>query len=618
MKRSLRILSLVMVLALLPLWPAGAEQTGTSAQLLTVAYRDDKDREVDAAQFVDGSDETGLAFKKADNISMTILLPDDTACYSVYMRLDVRAKTATLQQMNSDTHKYETVATIGDPGAEFVFRLTQPATVKMRIKLAFDGKTRSTVTELRCFGSGELPQDVHAWVADQRDVDVLLAVDTLDQADLKLVASITGEGRSLALCALNAGEEPAATTADQLWQAGLRLLPSVGNPKSGVLSMVQWIRIYRPMLLVEDASLTDAATQALAQAADYKVEVDLATQYGLWVVPDVCAVSDDVAAKAAAIGERNNDGIRALCAAEFQDAEKADTALIPYPDARDEKGFMTEGEFLYENEEAGLWAYLSKSVQVQIVRYKQPDVPELWYQVDLKFDPAVEQFKQHLFEKASFEGQQTSPEKLAQTAKLVFGINGDYYPYRIGDDVDPGNIIRNRTVLFNIKNKNAGYPNLDTLALRDDGSLSVYAGSEITADELLAQGDVHDALSFGPYLARGGELRVYNGMSWDAHEPRMAIGMIEPGHYCIIMVEGKMPKGQEQGMDLNQIAQLMYAQGVTDAFNVDGGSTAVLIFMGKKLNRTGKASNVGSPRNQHELFGLGTSDLVHTDKLNEE
>jgi hypothetical protein len=618
MKRSLRILSLVMVLALLPLWPAGAEQNGASAPLLTVAYRDDKDREVDAAQFADGSDETGQAFKKADAISMTILLPDDAACYSVYLRLDVRAKTATLQQMNSDTHKYETVATIGDPGAEFVFRLAQPAIGKMRVKLAFDGKTRSTITELRCFGSGELPQDVHAWVADQRDVDVLLAVDTLDQVDLKLVTSITESGRSLALCALNAGEAPAAATADQLWQAGLRLLPSVGNPKNGALSMVKWIRVLRPMLLVEDASLADTATQAMADAADYKVEVEMAAQYGLWVVPDVCAASDDVAAKAAAIGERNNDGIRALCAAEFQDAEKADTALIPYPDARDEKGFMTEGEFLYENEETGLWAYLSKSVQVQIVRYKQPEVPQLWYQVDLKFDPAVEQFKQNLFEKAAFEGQQTSPEKLAQTDKLVFGINGDYYPYRIGDDVDPGNIIRNRTVLFNIKNKNAGYPNLDTLALRDDGSLSVYAGSEITADELLAQGDVHDALSFGPYLARNGELRVYNGMSWDVHEPRMAIGMIEPGHYCIIMVEGKMPKGQEQGMDLNQIAQLMYAQGVTDAFNVDGGSTAVLIFMGKKLNRTGKASNVGSPRNQHELFGLGTSDLVHTDKLNEE
>ena len=48
-------------------------------------------------------------------------------------------------------------------------------------------------------------------------------------------------------------------------------------------------------------------------------------------------------------------------------------------------------------------------------------------------------------------------------------------------------------------------------------------------------------------------------------------------------------------------------------FEMVFASTSVLIFMGEKLNRTGKDTSVGSPRNQHELFGIGSSELVHTD-----
>jgi hypothetical protein len=43
-----------------------------------------------------------------------------------------------------------------------------------------------------------------------------------------------------------------------------------------------------------------------------------------------------------------------------------------------------------------------------------------------------------------------------------------------------------------------------------------------------------------------------------------------------------------------------------------------MLFMGERLNRTGKATALGSPRNQHELFGIGISELVHTDKMDGE
>jgi exopolysaccharide biosynthesis protein len=252
---------------------------------------------------------------------------------------------------------------------------------------------------------------------------------------------------------------------------------------------------------------------------------------------------------------------------------------------------------------------------VEIVRYIMEKPSRRWFEAYVTFKPDQESFGQHVYVNASFEGQQIYPETLAQTSKLVFAINGDYYPKRVDNKEGIGNIIRRRQVLYNYDPaRKQKYPNQDCAALRDDGSVSVYAGSEISADALLAQGDVHDVLSFGPYLARNGKIRIYNGNSAEVDEPRTSFGMIRPGKLLFVTAEGKLPAPDSHGIDLRTLAKLLYARGVTDAFNTDGGNTSVMLFMGRKLNRTGYANqSVGTPRNQHELFGIGESDLVYTD-----
>ncbi len=307
----------------------------------------------------------------------------------------------------------------------------------------------------------------------------------------------------------------------------------------------------------------------------------------------------------------------------FADAAHSEESLIPYPeDQRDADGYLLAGEFLYEDEENGLWAYLSPTVQVQIIRYSITTNPvQRYFVTDVRFKPDQEQFKQHVYVNASFAGQMIWPKTLAQTSKLVLAINGDYYPYRKEKKQAMGNIIRNGEILYTMDpKKSLSFPNLDTMALHDDGRISVYAVKEVTAQELLDQGDVHDALSFGPYLIRDGVLRDYDGKNANAREPRTAIGMVEAGHYIILTCEGRVPakngdKGAK-GMSINEVGSLLYAYGCEQGFMLDGGSTSVLIFMGEKLNRNGFDTYIGSPRNQHELFGVGTSELVHTDYVN--
>ena len=540
-------------------------------------------------------------------------MADGDACKAFYVRLDTCAVSATVEWLNKSAKKYEEIMTVYNPGCEFVVALDEATEGKIRLTLNFSRVENCTVLELLPYGNGTLPDTLHNWTMDVSGVDVMIAVYTAGSLDVTLIENLIAAGYSVAVCVMNTDEQLPAPICDMLWQAGVRIIPGIATTGKTAVEMLNWLRKYQPMLLVTDGALADTAAQSMAQAYDYSIEVETAARYGLWMTPDTCTLADDVLAKAAAIGERNDDALKQMCIDKFADALTADLSMIPYPEQRDANGYLPEGEFLYENKEDGLYAYLSQSIQIQIVRYTQPDVPSLWYEVDLVFDPQKEQFKQRILGDKVYLGPYSKPDVLAQKINLVLGINSDYYPYRVNNNRPTGIIIRNNTLVYNLSRSWGGYPPLDTLALRNDGSFSLYSQGEITGDELMTQGDVHDALSFGPILVRDGKLCLSAASNWYSLDPRMVIGMTEPGHYKIIMVEGKMPGDGEQGFDMNQTAQLMYARGMTNAFNLDGGSTASLIFMGQRINRTGKATFIGSPREQNELFGLGISELVHGD-----
>lgn len=606
-----RMLCLLLLITLLPL-PALAQETPAAEEIDIVWSEGKRAQDQDALR--DGLDDTATTLKRGATAELTATLPEDTAASQLYVRTDTLCARAELQYLN-EKRKWETVAALDEPGVAFVLRCDTPVAGRLRLLLTNNGSTAVRLTELRLFGEGPLPASLAVWTPAEK-ADVLAVADSLETLDTEALAEWLASGRSVAVALLGCDSPLAAS--DALWAAGLRVQPALGgNASDAVKTVTRLIRRYQPMLLI---TLGDAAAQAApeasANAADYHYELADAAQLGLWVVSRCAGNVAEAASRLANLGERNTDALRAACAQPFAAAQHGDPAAIPYPDNRLADGYLPEGEFLFEDEEQGLWAYLSATLQVEIVRYEEPDVPRVWFVTDLRFKPEQERFGQVVYNKASFKNQQTYPQTLAQNANLVLAVNGDYYPYRVEHKYPIGNILRNYEVLYDYDNrKSRAYPNLDTLALRDDGTLSVYDSKEITASELAAQGDVHDALSFGPYLARDGRLRIYDGSDWNAVEPRSAVGMIEAGHYRFLTVEGRIPKGPA-GMNINDLALLMYAQGVTDAFNLDGGSTAVLIFMGNKLNVTGKGTTIGSPRNMHELFGIGSSPLTHTEWLN--
>ena len=618
MKKLLLILSILLLL--LPV--------ASLADEVSVTWKAGGSKKVDAALLTDGSDETLYRFPKGKTAEMTCDLPEGAAVQMAYVRMDSIPAKIELQFLNSN-RKWETAVLSENPGPECVLISDKPLTGRLRLLITYPNANSATpLTELRIFTDAILPEGLRAWTAGGH-YDVLLTVDSLTGFDPAVITPWTQQGRTVAIATLTDPASPLAVT-DALWDAGLRVMPLFGGyaettrtpanalknwgEKKVTAVVASWLRDAQPLLLVDGGEITAMVMdKACANAIDPDYELEDAAAGGLWAVPQRMTTAEDVPAAIAALGERDDSLVRAACRVPFAGAVCSDVSLIPYPDNRDENGFLTEGEFVFEDPELGLWAYCSPTLQVEIIQYDMDAPCQRYFVAEVKFDPTVEVFKQHTWVNATYKGQQIYPQTLAQTSRLVLAVNGDYYPYRVDKGNTVGNILRNYKVLYNMNmNKNPGFPPLDTMALHDDGSISVYGAKEITADELAARGDVHDALSFGPWLARDGQLRVYAGKNASLQEPRCAIGMVEPGHYIIIDCEGRVPNGPK-GLTVNQIGMLLYGHGCNESFMLDGGSTSVLIFMGEKLNRTGKDTSVGSPRNQHELFGIGHSELVHTD-----
>lgn len=186
--------------------------------------------------------------------------------------------------------------------------------------------------------------------------------------------------------------------------------------------------------------------------------------------------------------------------------------------------------------------------------------------------------------------------KIAADHNAVLAINGDYYGFR-GDGV----VIRNGE-LYRDEPARQGF------ALFSDGAFKSFDETRLSAADLLAQGAVH-TFSFGPALVGNGEVAAdlehvkidtnFGNRSIQGANPRTGIGMIAPNHYVFVVVDGRQ-KGYSRGMTLHEFAELFAELGCTEAYNLDGGGSSTMYFMGKVVNSPG--SN-GSER--------GVSDILY-------
>ncbi len=162
---------------------------------------------------------------------------------------------------------------------------------------------------------------------------------------------------------------------------------------------------------------------------------------------------------------------------------------------------------------------------------------------------------------------------MADQNNAVLAINTDFYTYR-----NSGIIIRNGKVILN-----DGWG--EALCVYADGSMAVVNGLKSDAYDLAEQGVVN-SFNFGPALILDSEIAEANisgSIIKDTKNPRTGIGYYGPGEYLFICVDGRK-EGYSNGMTIKEFAELFKEYGVEMAYNLDGGGSTTMAFMGNRVN----------------------------------
>jgi len=174
---------------------------------------------------------------------------------------------------------------------------------------------------------------------------------------------------------------------------------------------------------------------------------------------------------------------------------------------------------------------------------------------------------------------------MAKKHNAVLAISANYMsndPVKTSFEYRMGERVRNR-------------PNRtkDLLIIDENGDFHLF----IKSDEQQIQAfeeeghTIINAFTFGPALVKEGELLAIDrnyGYNPLGKEPRLAIGQTAPLTYVIVLAEGR--RRNSDGLTLQAMAQVMYDLGCLEAFNLDGGNSATMVFDGGYYHNKTKAN----------------------------
>ena len=210
---------------------------------------------------------------------------------------------------------------------------------------------------------------------------------------------------------------------------------------------------------------------------------------------------------------------------------------------------------------------------------------------------------------------------MAKKANAVLAIGGTCYNDRkIGYIVRMGEVIRAAQVS----------KSLDVLVIDVNGDFHIVPAEkmeEVRAEQdkkvqgkrnnYDAAGELLEALigvpamhvfNFGPALVVDGELvqipEKYSDIgNIKGREPRCAIGQIGTLEYLVVIVDGRRASDPSEGCTVEKVARYMWEAGCVQAYNLDGGNTAEMVFHGEIYNN----KTTGGERSQSDTIYFATA-----------
>ncbi len=227
----------------------------------------------------------------------------------------------------------------------------------------------------------------------------------------------------------------------------------------------------------------------------------------------------------------------------------------------------TPGVFLASGVQQDEWNYRSSELNIHIEKtYKYKTTLYIADVQVLSMENCLTAFSHDAYDRAE---ERTSV--MAKRQDAVLAINGDYHSFR-----STGVIIRNGKLY---RNK----PKEDIGVIYTDGHMDTFGPKEADGEALIAAG-AWQTFSFGPALVKEGRMvEKYNvPESIQDRNPRTSFGQVAPNHFIIIVADGR--DTGDKGITFENLAKEFIQRGCKTAYNLDGGGSSALYFLGRTVN----------------------------------
>lgn len=267
----------------------------------------------------------------------------------------------------------------------------------------------------------------------------------------------------------------------------------------------------------------------------------------------------------------------------------------PAPTRPPKEGDVSTGRFPdYDTGVNANWSYQSDELRVAITRVEDEEIRLVYYVADI-WIRSIDSFRMGTGN-GRFNSGREDPEQFATRERAIFGVSGT---------MNSGLIIHNGVPLRkNVEKSSIRFRSGIVIVYRDGTVKTINRAKKQNYNykaENAEHGGVWHALQFGPVLVQNGE--VVSGLKKNERHPRIIFGYCEPGHYVIVAVDGRTKKSI--GITEQEMGELMYGLGCKEAMNLDGGNSAVMLFMGKTINTPS-----GKDRDGDGIGGRNIADLL--------
>ena len=236
-------------------------------------------------------------------------------------------------------------------------------------------------------------------------------------------------------------------------------------------------------------------------------------------------------------------------------------------------------------------SYRDENISVEIREYRVKDTNV--YVADVQLS-SPEYLRSAFAQSAYGRNVTDTTSAIAADVNAILAINGDFYGAR-----NTGFVVRNGVIYRRMKSDEEG------LAMYEDGHFEVIDESSVSADRLVKDGAVQ-VWSFGPGLVKDGKIAVTTGEEVGRaleSNPRTAIAYVGENHYMFVVADGRT--SENDGLSLYELAEFLESLGVQTAYNLDGGGSSTMVFLGKVVNNPTTGGRKIKERSVSDIVYIG-------------